>query len=516
MKIRMKKNLTGFALAGLMAISAVTPAFAKANQGEYLYENKYLWTIPTDSFTWDTYYSLYDHHKGMGRDAYDKTAYSIDDIVNSPLGEGMVENVANFLIYPDENDPAVYQYWEELGIKKELHDGDDQDRKWSSFVPLSAYEEENADKKYPVLFVFHGNNNPIYFIESWGYPNLVAEEEFICVMPWARNGGKTSDENDGAFLTEEVDRILETLRADYPIDESRIYATGFSLGGRSTVNQLMKHPNLFAAVGVGGQHTYGVSIVDEEWAALKETPMITMAGTCDRNNHFPYGQKGAGQIEGLNRWLALNGIDDSFTEEECIDIADHSPYVAERKLGLTSDNTCIQYYDGTQYYTANWYNDDGVNMVQAIAIEGMPHWLTGAFPKLVWNFMKQYARDTETGELIVLNQDNELQLTPETIDYNKEGTFIQSFTTDTTVGGDILINLKASTDIKSFVIKDEKGSTMDSIATEFNHGEDGYDNWVIRTSVSEAGRRVLTLVPTSDKYGEKDGLKFPVVVSEIK
>lgn len=516
------KKITSLFLAAAMTAAVGMPGISAAEQSQtadgYDYENKYLWTVPTDSFTWDTYGSLYDHHKGMGDTAYDGTQFSIDDLVDSPLGESMVENISNFLLYPDESDPAVYAYWEEMGIKKELHDADDADRKWSVFTPLEAYEEENKEKTYPVLFVYHGNNNPIYLVESWGYAQMCAEEEFICVMPWAKNGGKSEDPaEEGVFLDEEMDRILEILREEYPIDESRIYAAGFSLGGRSTVLQTVHYPNLFAAIGVGGQHLAGTSgssepISEEESAALKETPVIQMAGMNDRNHHFPYGQKGETQTDSLNRWFEINGIDWEFTPEECLEIADTSEDLAERKLGLKSDSTYIQYYDGTEYYTADYYNEEEINMMKIIAIEGMPHWLTGSFPRIVWSFLKQYARDTETGELIVLNQDNKPQLQPQEVVEQKQGSFIQEFTTQTEKCGDITIKLKASSDITQYQIKDENGQDVEILSADQTEEENGYVEWIIHTSVDEAGSRILHLVPVSSDNGEQTEIKLPVKV----
>ena len=172
----------------------------------------------------------------------------------------------------------------------------------------------------------------------------------------------------------------------------------------------------------------------------------------------------------------------------------------------------VQYYDGRAYYTGEWFNDDGVNMVQAVAIEGLPHWLSGSFPNVVWNFLKQYARDTETGELIVLNQDNEPQLIPEEIDYNKEGTFIDAFTTEVAAGGEIVINLRASADIVEIALTDEEGNAIAMASCEKVLGKDGYYAWTIETSLEKSGRQLINLIPTSDKYGVKKTLKVPVKV----
>ena len=64
--------------------------------------------------------------------------------------------------------------------------------------------------------------------ETYGYAQLAAQEGFIVVSPWANN-------KDPDTLAMDMDWIMEKLKANYPIDESRVYGAGFSLGGRSVV-----------------------------------------------------------------------------------------------------------------------------------------------------------------------------------------------------------------------------------------------------------------------------------------
>ena len=143
---------------------------------------------------------------------------------------------------------------------------------------------------------------------------------------------------------------------------------------------------------------------------------------------YGYGVTGEDATNALNRWFKINGLDRQVTLEECQEIADTSDDPAQRKLGLDADAIYTQYYDGTEFYTADFLNEDGVNMIKIINVEGMIHWMTQSMAQVAWDFMSQYARDTETGELIVLNQDNEPQLEPQEIEYKTEGSFIQDYT----------------------------------------------------------------------------------------
>lgn len=484
----------------------------------YDYENKYLWYVPTDSFTWDNYESLADHHSQMGGPAADGTEFDFEALVNSPVGESLVTNAKNFILYSDEYCEEEYQYWEDLGIKKEMHDYTDKDRKWATFTPLEAYEEENADKTYPVVFVFHGGNNPIYFAESYGYAQLAAEEGFICVIPWADNSG-ASDEEEGLTLDEEVARIMEVLRTEYPIDESRIYAAGYSLGGRSTVRETIKNPNLFAAITVGGHNLGGIrqgdasyTFSDEEWDALEETPVLQLDGDNEMRVKLPYGYDITGEdaINALNRWFTINGIDRQVTLEECQEIVDTTEDEAQKKIGLGADAIYTQYYDGTEYYTADFYNEDGVNMIKIINVNDMIHWMTQSMAQVSWNFMSQYARDTETKGLIVLNQDNEPQLEPQEIEYKTQGSFIQEYSTEADKGGEISIIVKASADVQGYKLTLKDGTPLE-VTSVPEEGEDGFIYWTLTTSVDRAGKAMLQLIPVTGA-GEQSPLVLPVLV----
>ncbi len=509
-------------IAAVMTVSTAFPVYAEeaSSQDEvqvYDYEDKYLWYVPTESFTWDSYGCLADHHSQMGGTAADGTEFDFDALVNSPLGESIISTSKNFILYSDEYGAQEYEYWESLGIRKEMHDFDDKDHKWATFTPMEAYEEENADKTYPVLFVFHGGNNPIYAAETYGYAQLAAKEGFICVMPWAQNGG-SGDEEEGTTLDAEVDRIMEILREEYPIDESRIYAAGYSLGGRSTVREAVKHPNMFASITVGGHNLGGIrqgetySFAEEEWDALNETPILQLDGEHEMRIKLPYGYDVTGEDSpnALNRWFEINGIDREVTLEECQEIVNTTDDYAQKMLGLEADEIYTQYYDGTAFYTADFYNEDGVNMIKIINVDGMIHWMTQSMAQASWNFMSQYARDTETGELIVLNQDNEPQLTPQEIDYHKKGSFIQEYTMEAKKGEEITITIKASEDVSGYVLAMEDGTEL-PITSQTEEGEDGYCYWTLSTSVNQAGKAMLHLTPVTEE-GEPSALVLPVLV----
>ena len=123
------------------------------------------------------------------------------------------------------------------------------------FVP-ETLESEPA----PLVLDWHGlgSNGPDQAAYS-GYETVAAEEGFVTVHPTgALVGGRTSWEleqlddpgrDDLAFF----DVLVDTLVADWCVDESRVYSTGLSNGGFFTAQLVCRRADrLAAAVSVAG------------------------------------------------------------------------------------------------------------------------------------------------------------------------------------------------------------------------------------------------------------------------
>ncbi len=395
-----RKSFLGIGLAAMMLTMSAVPAFAEeatpeaANEQtqEYDYENKDLWFKETDNFYWTDAKTAYEHNN-MASEGFDMDAF-----VNSKMGEGVINNMYYFLTYADQMDPEVLSYWEGIGIKKEIHDEDDEKRVWTSYTPLSAYEEGNEDKKYPVVFCIHGNNNPLFLAETYGFAQYGAEQEYITVMPWADN-----DE----IIVEEVQRIMEVLREEYPIDESRVYVTGFSKGGQATEEVVVACPELFAAAAPGGapMKDYDTSAIQK--AIEYQVPVLAYAGMYDMGEMYPLGKTNDSwaarwKTRGFMDWMQIAGAQgEEVTVDGSRELAESAEDIVERKLGADFTETEVLELDGTQYYKGSYLNEDGVPVYVQIGIEGAPHWPTPSIASIVWDFFEQFSRNPETGELII-------------------------------------------------------------------------------------------------------------------
>lgn len=305
-----------------------------------------------------------------------------------------------------QDDPAITAYWASKGLKKEIYEISDTNRMWSVFTPNQIYETYKEDYKFPLVFCLHGNNNNILLAETYGFAELGGKEGFITVVPWAQNED---------IILEEVPRILGILHEKgYPVDDSRIYATGFSKGGAATMRVGMAYTDIFAAIAPGGANA--ASVVGENDEALNtmgpslgftasqyanaakyKLPVLFFGGTCD---NMPLSAN-------TGNWIEITGaIAPEVTEETVADIVAHSGYGVERMTGLQFKLNEMQIIplDDTYYYIGSYYNEDGVCTFRAVAVEGAPHWLVKSEAAVVWEFLSQFARDRETGKLLYTKQ----------------------------------------------------------------------------------------------------------------
>jgi len=106
-------------------------------------------------------------------------------------------------------------------------------------------EEYDPQQKYPLLIFLHGageRGDNLDQVQIHGPFKKVAEEKLpvIIVAPQTPRDEWWEAESLSAL----TDHLLETL----PVDKSRVYLTGLSMGGQGTWLLAMQRPELFAAI----------------------------------------------------------------------------------------------------------------------------------------------------------------------------------------------------------------------------------------------------------------------------
>lgn len=111
---------------------------------------------------------------------------------------------------------------------------------------LPKSEETVIDGKWPLLVFLHGageRGENYELLKKHGPPKIIATEQpfpFITLSPQCPLNTRWN----ALALNELIDEVI----ADYPVDTSRIYVTGLSMGGYGTWDLAIKFPHKFAAI----------------------------------------------------------------------------------------------------------------------------------------------------------------------------------------------------------------------------------------------------------------------------
>lgn len=354
----------------------------------------------------------------MGAEDFDAESYMRSESI-----DGMLANQECMMQNPDEGSAGALRYWEERGLKKELHETEDVAEKWASYLPMSYVRGTGLGKRYPLLFVMHGSGNPIYLAESYGYTHIAAKEELIVIIPETET-------------PEKIEELLAYAREHYPVDWSRVYMVGYSLGGFMASRHGIRWPERFAAVGVGGMlFANGPTGVHKQngvaWPAETITPdMVEHAAkvklpvcVCMGENEIlglvpvtedeppftpPDAQpgeltdridlSGTNKIASVNNWRQIAGCA-RIPEEQVREAARYSADVVTEKLGFPFERTSVVAREGRSHYVGDCVNAEGENLARFVCVGKSPHCISRAQAELTWEFIRQFSRDVETGEL---------------------------------------------------------------------------------------------------------------------
>ena len=358
--------------------------------------------------------------------------FDVDTYGASESFAGILENQECMGKYRQEDSPEVLAYWAERGLVKELHDTQEVYTKWASYLPKSYVDNPNNGRTYPLLFVMHGAGNPIYLAETYGYTHIAAREELIVIIP--------EDETP-----ENIDKLFAYAREHYPVDWTRVYMVGYSLGGFMTSRHAMRWPERFAAVGSGGmlfangpaaahmqagklwpaetitaemvqraaEYKIPACICMGEQEVLGLVPVVKDEPINQWVEHLSEEEKkrsqqeaqqqdridlsGKNKIQSINNWRIANGckpIDEEEVRKAVVTTAD----IVEEKIGFTFEKTSVITREKRSHFVGDSVADDGETYFRMIALAKSPHWPSKALTELTWEFISQFALDPETGK----------------------------------------------------------------------------------------------------------------------
>lgn len=249
------------------------------------------------------------------------------------------------------------------------------------YMPKAAQEavESGSGETFPTIVVFPPAD-PRLEIEGQGWGQLAIDNNIILVTAGARE-------------PELGDALLDYLLERYPIDESRIYAAGFSGGSHCVMYIAEGIPERFAAITVmdvfDGPHFPTLEAAAPDYEYDIDLPIAIVAngkGTESTNfdGHYNW-------FDAVEQIYSINEIP---PYEEELDYA-HYPFWGFPLADLIN----IEPPTGLAIQKGVSYDEDGIPMFCAITAE-MEHARYVEYANAIWDYLKQFSCDTETHAVI--------------------------------------------------------------------------------------------------------------------
>jgi len=257
---------------------------------------------------------------------------------------------------------------------------------WFDYLPAEVVDGTAARGSVPLVLALHGGgDDPRQFVEEIGLLPLAGSERFAIVAPEHQSSMPTL----GASLPALVEYTLQKWPA---LDPTRVYVTGYSLGGASTLRAINGKPSVFAAaVPMAAAPYTGTPEEVKQFEKVDLPVMFTtsefdLAGAFDQAN----GHIAANYQEQLNLFLGYNGMPK-------IASFDFKGYPLS---GFRADAMDRIRRNG-EYDSYRWYinNAAGVPMVAVSYTSGLMHALYPEYGKIAWEFFRHYSRDRKSGAI---------------------------------------------------------------------------------------------------------------------
>ena len=249
-------------------------------------------------------------------------------------------------------------------------------RAYSIYIPASY----DGTTSFPLLFNFHGGNDVIANWQTTADMRPIADTaNFILVYPQARQD--PSDGNSLNWLPKTpgtfdevpfIDALINSIASSYQIDQNRIYACGYSLGGEFSYELACKLNNRIAAIGAVARTMQADP--NSYCAPVHPTGVLTILGTDDFIS--PY--------DGL----IFGGIEYYISAA-----ATHSYWASHNNCETTATMNTVS--PSVERYT--WSTASGCAYVEELKVIGGGHDWPGSFGNMtidasveIWQFVSRY------------------------------------------------------------------------------------------------------------------------------
>ena len=215
----------------------------------------------------------------------------------------------------------------------EMPQADGAEMEYRVYVP-TGYD---ADRATPLVIALHGlGSGTMYMMEYNNLVELAEESGYIVATPMgfnetagygSRGAGnefnrrleKPGPENLGELSEMDVMNVLGIMRAEYNVDENRIYLIGQSMGGGGTWHLGIKYPDIWAALAPMAPWIY---TSPNALSTARHLPVMVVMGDADESVDVEVTRQWVAKMEelGMNyEYIEVAGGSHSSAGRENID-----------------------------------------------------------------------------------------------------------------------------------------------------------------------------------------------------
>jgi hypothetical protein len=333
-------------------------------------------------------------------------------VVHSPFGQHWMEGVSFAHAHPGDDDPAIQEHFEQMGLVGGV--ADYKGKRYFFYSPRIAAEQH---RNLPLILLNTevGYANPYGISDAYGryldWFKLAARGD-LNVLVFNLQGGAVFG---GAAPMDAAYDLIKELEKTNPIDPSRIYVTGHSHAGHETREFAYRHPDMVAAAAPLGNsagiaappYSHEAIVGDDQrieaWSKI-DMPLITLGAVGElMSPHTTPSLIMPNYDLFIEAWQRrLKASHAPMQSREQIMAAEHSKDYVTRLFGLPNNGSSLQVIDGVEHYIIDLKNADGRDHMRFVAIDNIFHTPTPTMPQLAWTFMSRFARDQKTGKVIEL------------------------------------------------------------------------------------------------------------------
>jgi dienelactone hydrolase len=256
---------------------------------------------------------------------------------------------------------------------------------WVEYVPKEVLEGKAAPGSVPLVMAFHGGgDDPEAFVEEIGWLELANQKRFIMVAPEHQALDNTP------AMGESLLALANYMMKTYPaVDASRIYASGYSMGGIATLSISTSHPRLLAAAVNMAGAVYKFTPEMDRAVQGTELPFMFLTSAWDSTNNIKWedGSLTSHVQTVLNKFLGYNNM-----SQVSFDFA------ARPKVGFAAD-AWSETLMNNEYRNYIWYlnNKQNIPMVALSYAADLIHALYPGYAGVAWDYMIHFSRNQKTG-----------------------------------------------------------------------------------------------------------------------